>query len=122
MRLSCINVPTPDTRRFAEFYQNVLGAAVDESKGGPGRLEITFGGENGKTVVIVALQDTEYKRAETTTCQGFEFEVSDARREYERILSLGVEIKEPPKDLPWGYRYFHIKDPDGNGIDIVSKL
>jgi uncharacterized glyoxalase superfamily protein PhnB len=33
---------------------------------------------------------------------------------------MDVEIKYPPKDVPWGYRYFGIKDPDGNSIDLVS--
>ena len=55
-------------------------------------------------------------------CQGFEFRVADADAEYERICALSIEVKEPPKDLPWGYRFFHIKDPDGNGIDIVAKI
>ena len=34
---------------------------------------------------------------------------------------LVIDATEPC-DLPWGYRYFHIKDPDGNGIDLVQKL
>ena len=55
-------------------------------------------------------------------CQGFEFRVADADEEYKRIQGLGVEVKEPPQDLPWGYRYFHIKDPEGNGIDIVAQI
>jgi uncharacterized glyoxalase superfamily protein PhnB len=56
------------------------------------------------------------------TCQGFEFRVDNVDAEYERLCALGIEIKEAPQDLSWGYRFFHIKDPDGNGIDIVQKL
>jgi len=122
MKLICINVPTPDTKRFSEFYQKVLGANIDESHGGPNRIEIWFGDKNERTVCIVASQDDKYEKSETTACQGFEFAVQNANEEYERILSLGIEIKESPKDLPWGYRYFNIKDPDGNGIDIVQAL
>ena len=51
---------------------------------------------------------------------GFEFRVADADAEYERIREMDVEIKYPPKDVPWGYRYFGIKDPDGNTIDLVA--
>ncbi len=122
MKLSCINVPSPDAKRFAGFYQKVLGAVIDESHGGPNRIEIMFENANEKTVRIVATQDAEYKKIETTACQGFEFAVQDVDAEYERIQALGVVVKEPPKDLPWGYRYFNIKDPDGNSIDIVQAL
>lgn len=122
MKLNCVNIPTPNAKRLADFYQKVLGANIDESHGGPQRIEIWFGYDKDSTVFLVATQDTEYKKTETTACQGFEFYVSDVEAEYNRIQELGIEIKEPPKDLPWGYRYFHLVDPDGNGIDIVQML
>lgn len=117
-----VNVVTSDPKRLADFYQNVLGAEIDESHGGPHRIEIWFGPKNASTVCIVANYDEEFAPQTYNTCQGFEFRVADADVEYKRMLGLGVEIKEPPKDLPWGYRYFNIKDPDGNGIDIVAEL
>jgi len=122
MMLTSINLPTHDARKLADFYHKVLSANIDDSHGGPNRIEIWFGDRDEKPVCIVANQDENYKRQETTTCQGFEFAVQDADSEYARIRDLGVEIKDPPQDLPWGYRYFHIKDPDGNGIDIVQEL
>jgi predicted enzyme related to lactoylglutathione lyase len=120
MRLNNINLPTPDAARLAAFYRDVLGARVDDSHGGPNRIEIWFGDES--TVCIVATQDAAYKKAETSACQGFELEVQNADAEYARVQALGIEVQEPPKNLPWGYRYFHIKDPDGNGIDLVQAL
>ena len=122
MKLNCVNIPTPNAKRLADFYKKVLGANIDESHGGPQRIEIWFGYDKDSTVFLVATQDTKYKKTETTACQGFEFYVSDVEAEYNRIQELGIEIKEPPKDLPWGYRYFHLVDPDGNGIDIVQML
>ena len=122
MILASINLPTPNARKLADFYHKVLGANVDDSHGGPNRIEIWFGDRDEKPVGIVANQDESYKRQETDTCQGFEFSVQDADAEYARMLDLGVEIEKLPQDLPWGYRYFHIKDPDGNGIDIVQEL
>lgn len=56
------------------------------------------------------------------TCQGFEFRVLDIDAEYKRICDLGIAVEEPPKEVPWGYRFFHIKDPAGNGIDIVAPI
>ena len=122
MKLTGINIPTSNAKRLADFYQKVLGANIDESHGGPQRIEIWFGDNKNSTVFLVASQDVKYKRPETTACQGFEFYVSDVEAEYNRIQELGIEIKEPPKELPWGCRYFHMVDPDGNGIDIVQAL
>ncbi len=120
--LVCINIVTPDTKKLADFYQNVLGAEIEETRGGPRRIEIWFGPKNDSTVCIVANYDEEFTPQVSNACQGFEFRVADADAEYARICGLGIEVKEPPKDLPWDYRFFNIKDPDGNGIDIVQAL
>jgi len=121
-KLVSINVVSPNPKRLADFYRDVLGAEINEEHGGPHRIEIWFGPKNDSTVCIVANYDEGFVPQVYNTCQGFEFRVADADSEYKRIRGLGVEVKEPPKDLPWGYRYFNIKDPDGNGIDIVQQL
>jgi glyoxalase family protein len=122
MRLSCINIPTPNAKRLANFYKKILGANIDETHGGPERIEIWFGNDKQNSVLLVATQDLEYRKSKTTACQGFEFYVSDVDAEYKRLIDLGIKINQHPKNLPWNYRYFHINDPDENGIDIVQKL
>lgn len=127
MRLNCVNIVSADPRRLEEFYRTVLGLEADESHGGPQRIELWCGsrgkGESGdRTVLIVVHRDDGHVPQASNACRGFEFQVSDANAEYRRIQSLGVEVKEPPRDLPWGYRYFHVKDPDGNGVDVVQSL
>ena len=127
MQLKCVNIVSADPKRLAEFYETVLGLNVDESHGGPQRIEMWCGGNreespHDKTVLIVVNRDEGHTPQAPNACQGFEFEVSDVDSEYRRKQSLGVEVKEPPRDLPWGYRYFNIKDPDGNGVDIVKAL
>ena len=125
MKLTCINMPTTDTKRFAEFYNQVLGAKIIEPV--PGRYEVFFGNVEERSpenrgVIIVPTFDPNFKRTETTACQGFELIVDNADAECERIKAMGVEITKTPQDVPWGYRFFSIKDPDGNGIDIVQQL
>jgi uncharacterized glyoxalase superfamily protein PhnB len=107
---------------MADFYQAVLGARIvnDLAHGGPHRIEIWFGESHEGTPCITVHLDADFQAPASRTCQGFEFRVGDVDAEYQRIRTLGVEIQEPPKDLPWGYRYFHLKDPDGNGIDVVA--
>ena len=119
-----INIVSSNPKRLADFYKEVLGAYIvnDKEHGGPHRIEIWFGERNENTIWITVNYDEGFKPQTYNACQGFEFRVADADTEYNRICGLGVEMKEPPKDLPWGYRYFNIKDPDGNGIDIVASL
>ncbi len=119
-KLVCINFVSSDPKRLSDFYRDVLGADINEDYGGPHRVEIWFGKRDESTTCIVANYDEGFTPQIFNACQGFEFRVADADVEYKRIRDLGIEVKEPPKDLPWGVRYFNIKDPDGNGIDIVA--
>jgi predicted enzyme related to lactoylglutathione lyase len=121
-RLVCINIVSSDPKRLTDFYRDVLGADICEDHGGPHRIEIWFGERSNSTTCIVANYQEDFVPQKVNVCHGFELRVADADVEYKRIRDLGVEVKEPPKNLPWGYRFFHIEDPDGNGIDIVAKL
>ena len=117
--LVLINIVSADPKKLAEFYRDILGAEIEENRGGPHRIEIRFGPND---VCIVANYDEGFKPQTYNACQGFEFRVADADAEYKRICGLGIEVKEPPKEVPWGFRFFNIKDPDGNGIDIVAQI
>lgn len=119
--LACINIVSSNPKRLADFYKNVLGADICEEHGGPHRIEIRFGDKSTSTCIVVNYQK-DFVLQNLNACHGFEFRVADADSEYERIRNLGIELKEPPQNLPWGYRFFHIEDPDGNGVDIVAQL
>lgn len=127
MRLRCVNIVSADPRRLAEFYGTILGAHIDESRGGPNRIEMWFADAReessaNRPVIIVVNYDAGSAPRTVNACHGFELHVADANAEYRRVQALGVAVKHPPKDLPWGYRYFRIEDPDGNGVDIVQAL
>ena len=126
LKLRGINIVSADPPRLADFYRYILGANIDESHGGPQRIEIWFdackNSIDNKTVFIAVNYDEGFTPQTYNACQGFEIQVADVDAEYKRIQALGGEVKEPPQNLPWGYRFFHLKDPDGNGIDFVQKL
>ncbi len=121
-KLVCVNIVSSDPKRLADFYRNVLGADINEEHGAPRRIEIWFGERDENTVCIVVNYEEGFTPQTVTACQGFEFRVTDVDAEYKRIRDLDIDVKEPPKDVSWGYRFFNIKDPDGNGIDIVQAL
>ncbi len=124
MILNLVNIVSKNPVRLGDFYRDVLGATVvnDAEHGGPNRIEIWFGRRDENGICIAVNFQEDYVPARTTVCQGFEFRVDDVAAEYQRITALGIEVAQEPQDLPWGYRYFNIKDPDGNGIDIVQAL
>lgn len=123
-KLVLVNIVSADPVRLSEFYRDILEANIvnDREHGGPNRIEIWFGERDENAVCITVNFQEGYVHEETTTCQGFEFRVANADAEYRRMLNMGIKIEQAPQDLPWGYRYFNIKDPDGNGIDIVQAL
>lgn len=123
-KLVLVNIVSANPVRLGEFYRDILEANIinDREHGGPNRIEIWFGERDENAVCIAVNYQEDYVPAKTTTCQGFEFRVANADAEYRRMLNMGIKIEQEPQNLPWGYRYFNIKDPDGNGIDIVQAL
>ena len=41
---------------------------------------------------------------------------------YARLVAAGVRPESPPRDAPWGERFFHITDPDGHELSIAWPL
>lgn len=121
-RLAGVNLVTRDPQRLAAFYRDMLGARLVEDHGGPDRIEIWFGEPGEGNVYIAAHREEGYRPRPYQACQGFELRVEHADALCQALKARGVPIEEGPRDLPWGYRFFHIKDPDGNGIDLVQKL
>ena len=50
------------------------------------------------------------------------FWVDDVDAMYRRALAAGFDPNTSPADAPWGERYFHIRDPDGNELSFARPL
>src|SRR5258705_8598779 len=48
--------------------------------------------------------------------------VSDVDAVYERAVALGLSPSAPPRDAPWGERFFHLPDPDGHKLSFAKPL
>lgn len=48
--------------------------------------------------------------------------VSDVDAMHRRALDAGLSPQFPPRDGPWGERYFHITAPDGHEISFARPL
>lgn len=48
--------------------------------------------------------------------------VSDVDEMYRQALTAGWRPAAEPADAPWGERYFHLQDPDGNELSFARPL
>jgi len=49
-------------------------------------------------------------------------EVDDVNALLDRVTELGGTVGGPPNDMPWGQRVAHIKDPDGNPVNLTQPI
>jgi uncharacterized glyoxalase superfamily protein PhnB len=102
--------------RSKAFYCDALGFQVD--------WEHRF--EPGFPIFMQISRDnlTLYLTEHTGDCQvgGLVYlYVPDVDAWYAQLTQHGIQA-EPPEDQPWGNREFRIADPDGNGLNICTRL
>jgi catechol 2,3-dioxygenase-like lactoylglutathione lyase family enzyme len=126
MELVQSRIVTGDVAALAAFYARLLGvdAALNDYY-----VEVPAG---PATVGFSKCRFTEYccGRGEhgdevRTPLAGetiLDFRVDDVDREFERIDSLGVEWVLRPTTQPWGSRAMIFRDPDGNLVNVFSRL
>ena len=113
-QISAVTLVVSDMRRSVRFYRS-LGFAL------------RYGGEEaGFTSLAVGEGSLNLEG-----CPGREpasrwgriiFFVSDVDAMYERALALGLSPQAPPRDAPWGERFFHVHDPDGHELSFAKPL
>ncbi|MEV6110112.1 VOC family protein [Streptomyces sp. NPDC051940] len=48
--------------------------------------------------------------------------VDDVDGTLARVEALGGSVDSGPNDMPWGQRVAHIKDPDGNAVNLAQPV
>lgn len=48
--------------------------------------------------------------------------VTDVDAMHDRAVTAGHVPTAPPRDAPWGERYFHLRDPEGHELSFASPL
>ncbi|WP_393053105.1 VOC family protein [Streptomyces sp. LN549] len=48
--------------------------------------------------------------------------VDDVDETLARVEALGGSVGGGPNDMPWGQRVAHIKDPDGNPVNLTQPI
>jgi len=106
------------------FYHDVLGLAPRSGAGEPPYIEL-FGGEQF-VALFERVRMAEALPGGLRESPGGDmvllgFEVENVDREEQRLRGLGIELLAPPTDRPaWHLRTLHLRDPEGNLVELFQ--
>lgn len=112
--ISAVTLATHDMARAVQFYSS-LGFAL--RYGGASASFTSFTAGSGYLNLIAQPAERQWSWWGRVI-----FYVADVDALYEQALALGLRPENPPRDAPWGERYFHLTDPDGHEISFAKPL
>jgi predicted enzyme related to lactoylglutathione lyase len=112
-------ISTPDPARLQTFYERLLGA-----------VELRRYPEKGPVFFIgLKLGDSELGlvNEEATDLDApqrilLSVDVEDVNGLLDRVEAAGGQVRGPSNDMPWGQRVAHIRDPDGNMVNLTQTI
>lgn len=113
MFLAEVCIETSRVIELASFYRLIMDI---EDDGNENEMHQTISADG---VTLTVYNDGKPKNNQNQNIS-IAFTVDDVDLEYERLLSLGVHVIDPPTTRPWGARNMHFQDPDGNHIYFRS--
>ena len=112
-------IVTNDLDRLLAFYTELLGA----------RELMRFPDDGPVFYVGLAIGDSELGlSSDAAVSPGdpgrmlLSIDVADVDALLPRVEGLGGEATSGANDMPWGQRVAHIKDPDGNVVNLTQEL
>jgi predicted enzyme related to lactoylglutathione lyase len=112
-------IVTADLDRLLTFYTGLLGAEE----------VLRIPDEGPAFYVGLSLEDSELGLASNDAVVPgapgrvlLSIEVTDVDALLSTVAGLGGESGSGANDMPWGQRVAHIRDPDGNAINLTQQL
>ena len=110
-------IVTPDLERLARFYTGLTGATETGRipDGGPTfYLGLRTGDSELGIVADGSVENAPVGRVLLS------LEVPDVDAALARVEALGGQAPGTANDMPWGQRVAHVKDPDGNAVNLTT--
>ena len=107
-------VPNIESEKFDDsrkFYTEFLGFNTAMDMG----WVVTFASTENPTAQVTLLRPQS-----PAPNPQISIEVADVDRLHAKAVALGLQITYPLTDEPWGARRFHVVDPNGVVINIMS--
>jgi predicted enzyme related to lactoylglutathione lyase len=110
---------SPDIERLRVFYAGLLAAEISQrfpEEGEVFSLELRVDGFRLGLVQVGDVVAGEPGRVLLS------IDVEDVDALLPRIALLGGRVTGGPTDMPWGQRVLHVRDPDGNAVNLNSPV
>jgi predicted enzyme related to lactoylglutathione lyase len=110
---------TPDLDRLLAFYGGLLGAEEVErmpAEGSPFYVGLRLGDSDLGLIADDGVDTAAPQRMILS------IEVPDVDGLLDRVTGLGGTVLSPPDDMPWGQRVVHLRDPDGNAVNLTQDI
>jgi len=114
--LSAVTLATADMPRAITFYESL---GFERLHGGPRAGFTTFAA--GASFLNLIAHPAALERRLVWWGRVI-FHVDDVDALHARVLALGLRPHDEPRDAPWGERFFHLTDPDGNELSFARPL
>ena len=102
---------TTQMEELAAFYAEALEIGPYESS--PGHL--------GCKVGAIYFGFDQVEEPQSGSAVTLWFAVDDLEATFERLVSMGAEVRYPPTRKPWGAFLAALSDPDGNMIGLSQQ-
>ncbi len=110
-------IVTHDLERLARFYTGVAGAT-----------ETSRTPDDGPTFYLgLRIGDSELGIVGDGSVEGapagrvlLSIEVADVDAALTQVEPHGGQAPTPATDMPWGQRVAHVRDPDGNAVNLTT--
>ena len=112
-------ITTPHIDREIAFYHGVFGAAEIDRHPAEGPVFFVGLRIGDSDLGLVSAEDADLSAPARVLLS---IEVDDVDALLERVEELGGKVLGPPNDMPWGQRVAHIRDPDGNPVNLTRTL
>jgi catechol 2,3-dioxygenase-like lactoylglutathione lyase family enzyme len=125
MKLTRVMIKVKDYRKSFDFYNHVLGLKMSNSWQRKDSWGALFS-VGTATIEIIwypsgpGFDDCNYTMEKDKL--EIDLEVNDVDIQYRRLSTTGIPIINTPHDVPWGFRQFTIKDPDGMAIVLSQPI
>ena len=110
-------IVTAQLERMLVFYSGLLGAA--ETQRFPPEGPVFFVGLRIGDSDLALVSDDAVTEAPAGRVL-LSVDVPDVDALLPRLAGAGGELTGGPTDMPWGQRVAHVKDPDGNAVNLTT--
>jgi predicted enzyme related to lactoylglutathione lyase len=111
---------TTDVERLLAFYRDLLGA--HQTRRVPDDGPVFFVGLKVDDAELGVVAKDAADAADAAPRVLISIDVPDVDGLLDRVTELGGTVLGPPNDMPWGQRVAHIKDPDGNPVNLTRPV